>query len=459
MDKRYFDHVERAKKLAAELKLTLVPAVFSVGYSNDLLSNDPNLAEGLPVRDQAFVVKDGVLAVSPDSRLLLPKPSFVDAPLTLEKHIATVRPGLDPQNARMSFRLKVSPFRCYHVSVDIKSDGYKGQPEIKALSGKRSLQWQSLQVQPTQDWTRYDVVFNSLDNQEVNLYFGDWSYQGVGTMQWRNWAIEEAPIVNLLRRPGTPLVVKDAAGKVYEESKDFDRVVDPKMGRTPYAGEYVAWTAPVSIRSRTIPEGTRLLVSWYHPAIIYDGQVSACCQDPALRALLADQAKRMKALFGASGYMMSHDEFRTFGWDEPCRASGRTPGQMLADNARFCVEQLRPKRAYVWNDMFDPFHNAVEGPYYLVNGPWTGSWDGLDQSVVIVNWNYGERDQSLKFFADRGHQQVIAGYYDGGQPTAKWLESAAKVQGVVGIMYTTWRNDYSKLEQFATEVRKPANRN
>ena len=54
--------------------------------------------------------------------------------------------------------------------------------------------------------------------------------------------------------------------------------------------------------------------------------------------------------------------------------------------------------------MFDPYHNAVEGPYYLVNGPWTGSWEGLDKDVMVVNWNYGKRDQSLKFFADRGQQ-------------------------------------------------------
>ena len=29
---------------------------------------------------------------------------------------------------------------------------------------------------------------------------------------------------------------------------------------------------------------------------------------------------------------------------------------------------------------------------------------------------------------------------------------ADKVQGVVGIMYTTWKQDYSKMETFAAEV-------
>src|SRR5882724_2523607 len=33
MDKRYFANVERTKKIAAELKLRIVPAVFQIGYS------------------------------------------------------------------------------------------------------------------------------------------------------------------------------------------------------------------------------------------------------------------------------------------------------------------------------------------------------------------------------------------------------------------------------------------
>jgi hypothetical protein len=125
---------------------------------------------------------------------------------------------------------------------------------------------------------------------------------------------------------------------------------------------------------------------------------------------------------------------------------------MLAANAKMCVGLLRPSTVYVWNDMFDPYHNAVPGPYYLVNGPWTGSWEGLDKDVVIMNWNHGKRDQSLKFFADRGHKQVIATYYDDPdlRQTKDWLKTTAQTPaGVVGYMYTTWRGDYSKMEAFA----------
>jgi hypothetical protein len=456
MDNRYFDHAEQIKKLAAELKLTLVPALFSVGYSNDLLSNDPNLAEGLPVRDQLFVVgNDGVATVEADPKVSLDTIAFKDPVVSISGNVATFTPA--DGNARMRFKLKVAPDRCYHVAVSIRTRDYKPQPEIKALAGERSLQWQNLGVKPTQDWTEHHVVFNSLDHNEVNLYFGVWGHSPTGSLEMKDWRIEESPLVNLLRRPGAPLVIKSEGGPALVEGKDFEKLTDPKMGSVPWKGEYDSWHQPPILKTHLKP-ASRLRVSWYHPAIVYDGQVSACISEPAIMRLLADQSSRVKKLFDAPGYMMSHDEFRTLGWDESCRGSHHTPGELLAANVRQCSELLKPARAYVWNDMFDPFHNAVPGPYYLVNGPWTGSWEGLGKQVAIVNWNYGKRNESLKFFADRGHQQIIAGYYDGGQDTRAWVESAARVKSVIGFMYTTWRSDYSQLAQFAHECREGAER-
>ena len=457
LPKHYFESAERAKQVARRLNLTIVPAVFPVGYSNDLLFNDPNLAEGLPVKDSLFVVQGGEARLVPDPAVRFDKLAFKDNNVSLDGDTATVQPGGSGETAgvaRFAYKLKLPQFRCYHVSVKIKTDAYRGHPEIKALAGKRGLQWQNLGVKPTQDWTEHHVVFNSLDNADVTVYFGDWSHPKTGSLQWKDWKVEEVGLLNVLRRPGAPVTVTGEDGKAYEEGKGYEPIADPLMGNKPYPGEYRAWHEPptIKVRGTKLKDGTRLRVSWYHPAIIYDGQVSACIAEPKTVQLLADQAQRLKDLFAAPGYMMSHDEFRTLGWDESCRKSGHTPGELLAENARQCRDLLRPATAYVWNDMFDPFHNAVPGPYYLVNGPWTGSWEGLDKDVVIVNWNYGKRDQSLKFFADRGHKQVIAGYYDGGQDTKKWLESAGKVKGVIGIMYTTWRNDYSKMEEFAREV-------
>jgi hypothetical protein len=453
----YFKNLSRAKEIAARLKLKLVPGLFSVGYSNDLLWHDPNLAEGLPVKDALFVVRGGEARVEADPPVSLDKPSWKDDTVALDAstHTATLR-GKNDGNSRLSYALKLPTNRSYHVSVRIKTENFKGQPEVKALGAKdgRTLNWANLGVKPTQDWTEHHAVFNTLDNGNVNLYFGVWGGHD-GVLQWKDWKIEEAGPTNLLRRPGTPLVVKDdKGGKAYEEGRDFEKLVDPLAGTKPWNGEFDVWHPSPAIKAKNIPDGTRLRVSWYHAMTVYDGQVSACIAEPKLDELLADQSKRMKQALGdaAAGWMMSHDEFRTLGWCKACEDSHHTPGELLAANVKKCIALLRPGTVYVWNDMFDPHHNAVPGPYYLVNGPWTGSWEGLDKDVVIMNWNHGKRDQSLKFFAGRGHKQVIATYYDDpdfGQ-TKDWLKTVAQTPaGVVGYMYTTWRGDYSKMEEFA----------
>ena len=446
MERQYFGNLEKVKKLAAELKLEVVPAVFHVGYSNSMLWHDPNLAEGLPVKDAPFVVRNGAATAVTDPPVPLNKPTYKDENVAIAGTTATVT---DPKsNARFNYRLTVPRFRVYHVSVKIKTDNFTGQPEIKALAGNRSLQFANLKVKKTQDWTDHHVVFNSLDNEQVTLYFGQWG-SATGTLRWKDWKIEEAGLVNVLRRPGAPLSVKG-----YTEGTDYEPVADPRLGNKPWPGEYEVWHEAPPIRTRNIPDGTRLLVSWHHPMIIYDGQVSCCPSEPKTMDLLADEARRVTAAWGAEGYMMSHDEVRTLNWDHSCQQRNLDAGKLLGENARACVRLLKGSRVYAWSDMFDPHHNAVND-YYLVRGDLKGSWEGLDPSVTIMNWNFGKRRESLKFFADRGHEQVIAGYYDGPvERIAQWLEATQGVRGVVGVMYTTWENDYTQVEAFARLVKR-----
>ena len=104
--------------------------------------------------------------------------------------------------------------------------------------------------------------------------------------------------------------------------------------------------------------------------------------------------------------------------------------------------------------MFDPNHNAHDD-YYLVFGDLTGSWSGLTPDVRIMNWNLGNA-ASLKFFSDAGHQQVIAGYYDSGDgaaSAASELAAAKGLPGIRGMMYTTWQQDFSQLEAYASGAR------
>lgn len=459
---RYFRNARRVKELAAEHGIEIVPALFSIGYSNDLLFHDPNLVEALPVKELPLVVRGGVAVVDDPNPPRLPggdmsdlsRWSFADPNIVLDDGAARLVPS--DENARLSRRLQVAPYRQYHVRVRIKTREFRGQPEIKVLAGNgRSLQWANLGVEPTQDWTEHHAVFNSLEHSEVTLYLGVWGRHS-GDLWWDDATIEVVPFLNLVRREGAPLRITTADGRALAEGTDFEPLTDPLMGSQPYNGEFTVYHAPPQLKTR-LPDGTKLRADYHHAITIYDGQAMICPSEPRTRELLRDQMRRMHDLWGAKRYMMSHDEIRVLNHCAACQARHLTPGQILAENVRECIaiaREVAPEaRLYVWSDMFDPHHNAVDRPYYLVNGPLGGSWEGLDPQIVPVAWYFEKRGESLPFFAGRGHQYLIAGYYDGAPRQARaWLEAARGVPGCEGIMYTTWRNQYRDLEEFAKVV-------
>jgi hypothetical protein len=481
MPKTYFDHVERVKKTAARAKVELIPTVFPIGYSNGLLSNDPNLAEGMPVEDAPFVVKGGeaVPLREPAAEVVngdleeLRGASFAGFGYQDAPGKGTVADHDVVHHAKTSCRMsdfpgtpvcrliqavKVRPHACYRLSCWVKTRDLAPTGAFRLLAigakGGKTLTFHEGGIEPTADWKQVEVVFNSLDQDEVNVYVGMWG-GNKGTLWVDELALEELSLVNVLRRPGCPLTVTSDDGKTtFVEGRDFGPVRDPKLGMVPYEGEYNFGHAGPTIRltpRSPIKEGARLRVSWYHPVIILANSVPCCLSEPKVYDLLRDEARRVNDLYHPRTFFMSHDELRMANWCHACQSRHLTAGQLLADNARRCTEILRklnPKaRVVIWSDMFDRNHNAV-ADYYLVNGTLAGSWEGLDRSVVIANWNAGKAKASLDFFAKRGHSQILAGYYDGDDNLKTWDDAFRGVPKVLGFMYTTWANRYDDLERY-----------
>jgi hypothetical protein len=485
----YFRNVERVKTAAARAQLELIPAVFSIGYSNGLLARDPNLAEGLPVVDQPFVVEYGVatLEARPSVQIknggleltranqfpgftLQDDPgilTFVDQSVRHHGRTAcrlepgSIKPGGTSPNVRLAQTVKLRPHTAYRLSCWVKTQSLAPTASFHLLAlstgaNSRPLTFHEGGLEPTQEWKRLDVVFNSLDEQEANLYAGFWG-EGKGTIWLDDLAIEELDLVNVLRRNGCPLRIQSADGRTtYEEGRDFEPVVDDRLGRVPWEGEYEFDHPGAKIRltqRSRIKNGDRLRVSWYHPVITHGSQVMCCLSEPKLEELLLDQARRVNDLFHPKTFFMSHDEIRVANWCVACQSRNLSPGQLLAENTRQCtrlLQSVNPKaRIIVWSDMFDPNHNAVDN-YYLVNGSLKGSWEGLGRDVWIANWNSGKASQSLRFFADRGHSQVIAGFYDVDDLSnfQQWDAAASGVKGIAGFMYTTWQSKYGLLETY-----------
>ena len=282
MPAHYFENVNRVKQIAAADHLQIVPSVFPIGYSESLLWHNPNLAEGMPVKEALFIVKGGVAQLQPDPPVELRGAdfrnlslwSFHDPNMIAGDGAITVKsPG--GQNARIAQRVKLHPFRQYHIAVEVKTNHFSGTPQVTILGhGDEPLNYANLGTKGTQDWTTEHVVFNSLDNNEVGIYFGCWDGKE-GTLSWRNPRMEETALVNLLRRDGAPLTVKTEEGRTLAEGRDFAKVVDPRMGTVPWSGAYEVWHAPPAIHT-PLPDGTRLRVSFYHAVLVNDGQVTIC---------------------------------------------------------------------------------------------------------------------------------------------------------------------------------------
>lgn len=281
----YYTQLRAVLDHARGLGLAVFPATADFGYSGSILWHDPNLAEALPVRGAPFRAEGGRLVPYEDPPVRLvnadfeqlpasghafPGWAFQDAPGQATFVDRAVRHGgaaslrmtdlgtANPAagNGRVYQRLAVRPFQVYRLSVWVKTQGFRGG-EVRALvlaqDPSRTLQWNAIPVQETQDWTRFDVTFNTLTHAEVLVYFGVWGGDR-GTIWWDDGVLEPAGLVNLVRRPGAPVrVTSDDGAVAYAEGRDVAPLVDPAMGRAPWPDPSTCGTRRPRSASRPAP--------------------------------------------------------------------------------------------------------------------------------------------------------------------------------------------------------------
>jgi hypothetical protein len=471
----YFRNVEKVKTVAARLGLELGPAVFAIGHSNGRLAQDRNLAEGLPVVDQPYVVNDRAnrevptrisadgesnstearrlvaeLASSPETRLHNggleetreadqfagfffqddPGPgSFADRSVS---HSGSVSCRLEPGSAakehtainlRLIQSVSIRPhaayrFSCWVKTRDLFSTGSFHLLALGTAHGGRPLTFHERGVDPTQDWKRVEVDSNSLNEHQVNLYAGI-RRRGRGTMWIDDLSLDEIALVNVLRRDGCQFSVKSPDGKTtYIEGRDYDPVLDPKLGQTPWNGEFESNHSGPSIQitpHARIKSGHQLRVSWYHPVVTHGSQAMCCLSEPKLEKLLCDQAERINRIFKPRTFFMSHDEIRVVNWCRACQDRKQTPGQLLADNVRrstAILKSVNPTGAgcrLVGHVRPLSQRGRRVLPCKRLTQEFLG---GPPEQVIVANWNSGKATDSLSFFAKRGHPQITAGFFD-----------------------------------------------
>ncbi|HOW73018.1 MAG TPA: hypothetical protein PKY77_20675 [Phycisphaerae bacterium] len=474
----FFHRLGQVQQACERNQLELIPAIFSVGYAGAVLAHDKNLAEGLPVEDAPFVVKgtEARLVSDPAPKLanggfedftghkvanynLVEQPSTISFVDTDVKHGGNASLRMENFTAnqwghgRVAQRVTLQPHRVYRISLWVKTEALQpaGAFQMLALAnegGGREFAPRSFHVPASGDWRKITMLVNSLDYDQVSFYAGVWGGKA-GKFWLDDWTIEEVGPLNVLRRPGTPVMVKSDDGSItYAEGKDYAPLLDPAYN--PHREDREAPPLKLLPGSRIV-DGQKLKVSWYHPMVVHDGQITCCMAELALYDIFDHEAKLLAEHLHPKRVLLSMDEIREGGTCAACR--GRNMGELLGACITKQVQILRKHVAgvqvYIWSDMLDPNHNA-HGNYYLVKGDFTGSWNHVPKDLIIAVWGGEVRSKSLKFFADQGFQTLVACYYDADNlnQVKDWLAATKPMSNVRGFMYTPWQRKYALLPEF-----------
>lgn len=475
----YLARLARFKEYCGRNHLEIIPSGFNTGYGGALLSRDPELAEGMAVNGALFVAGKGEARFVADSPAQLVNAgfeqfqgnrfagwevqdqpglkTFADTSVSHSGRVSLRCENFGKEGiARVEQQIRVTPNRCYRVSAWVKTEDVApvGLFSIKAFTaGGRDLSPFEPPVPATSGWTRVTTAFNSWYADRVKLNFG--VFEGLRGKVWvDDVALEEVGLMNVIRRGGTPLVVRDErGGTVYEEGRDFDKVADAERD--------FHWTHRMPVirllPGGRIPEGARLRVDYYHGTTIYNDQVSACPSEPKVYQIWKEQFALLDKHLAPKKYLLSLDEVRLFNRCETCKRRHLGAAAILGDlvqRLNGMIREVNPKAdVWVWSDMWDPNHNAIPR-YYLVDGDPVDTWKYLPKDIGLACWYYEKRRASLDFFSSRGFRTLGAAYYDADDLTNPegWLAALDTTPGAAGIMYTTWQHKYKLLGPFGDLV-------
>ena len=482
-------YMQQVVQYAQSKGLKVMPLVAPYGHSTDILRRNPNWAEGEQVVGTQLQVDAGGQTMHVVNPLpALANSSFEngrtgwfaygDAGTVLDSSTAhtglssgLISGSLNPSsNARFYQSFPVQPWRQYHLRMYLKTQNFQGYTQMEVF-GDNDFSYNRvnlpLNVAANQDWTAWDVAFNSGNHTNMSILTGVWG-GNQGNIWFDDITVEETALVYVLRGASTPLKMYDPANlaHVYTENTDYGAIADPKFATNPTFDDY--WHAPMTIPVPTgssLKPGQTVSMDWYAMQPIY-GDAGVSLTDPGPWQWMQDNAKAVGQAFpNAGGFFLGYDEMRHMNSTASAKAKNMTAGQLLAWNFKQTYDLFKSVNPsvplYVWSDMFDPNHNAVNN-YYLVEGDLTGSWLGVPADVTIMNWNLNSLTTSATWFSGKNPQQpvayhqVVAGYYDTGNGAVAANNELAQVKGIPGItgfMYTTFADDYTQLGAFASAVK------
>ena len=472
------NNLVKINRLCQNYNIDLIPCIFSAGYGASILAHNPNLAAGIPVKNIKFKIKNNIAQPIPVSSLVNnnggfeqynsniaenflfhDKPgkiSFIDKTI-FHKGAASLRLENFSMhkngNARVCQEISVKPFSTYNLSCWIKSEGLqpfsKFKIQIYTMDGKYLTSISPLKKADS-NWKKISLAFNSMQYSSLRFYIGIW--EGFSGKFWLDdIEVREQPgLCNILRRPGTPiLVISSKNGRVYKEGRDFEPVVDKKLNyKLDHPGPVIKFKPSAKIKNKE-----QIQVSYYQGVSMNHDQTAICMSEPEVYQIWNEQIRLLDTLLTPGFYFLSMDEIRQGGACQACKKQNLSMAEILGNcitRQHHIIKNINPRaKIFIWSDMLDPNHNARNN-YDMVTGDFSGSWRYIPKDIIIVCWYYQKREQSLRHFTENGFKILAAAYYDKNslETTRQWLKTIKNHNNSVGIMYTTWKSQYNLLTDF-----------
>jgi hypothetical protein len=451
--------------------------IWNGGWESDQMGPGDNYIAGCRSADVPYVSVDDTVSANSGGRSLR-----FDLDAAASQGYARIR--LRP--------ISVVPWRHYRITAWVYTDGVSN-PNSFTISpadedGTRYLDYVDDYANnipsSTDDWFRVDVVFNSLEVDTINLWVGCYG-KSTGTLWLDDLEIAQVGLLNVIRRDdfesdSAPLVVQSSNGQTtYVEGVHFARVTDPlnrwsSGSSPPYAKNNTYWRVHEDpsieiIDHDTIPDGTTLKVSWYHPLWVKT-YMQADLQLPEAQAVVFSAVDYVNALYaevyGAAcqHWMCGYDELRMGGANKWYSDTGATPAQALGWSVNDFWDKIRTKHAsadlLLWSDMFNPYQNAVD-KYYLWKGDLTNAHSYISHPFKVYNWTTTSLRDAANWFSARYINQIISINVRGtGQVgfesyTASMTTTHDVLKGgpsLSGVGYTTWAYDYSHILDFGAQT-------
>jgi hypothetical protein len=456
--------------------IDLVPLLISFGHGGDIMRLNPNIAEGISVR-QHFQVKDWQVqspdVVTPDLNVI--NPGFESYSNHNAKGWSQEHPGVtsfidteDPHAGGACLRMTCDagqvfvyqdvdclPGKKYDGTCYLKTENIVGGGAYVVVHGitkddrSEGLVARSSKTRGARDWQAITFSFSSQDYQRLRIYlclegqtgsawFDDVEIKGV---QGPN------DLDNVMITKAAPLVVQDETGAItYLEGRDYE--YDNSLLYYPYQ---VGNRLHITIKPEgKINDGDTLLLSYTRAALTTGAYIDTCCpSEPAyyeiMRSAIQSSIKHLEPKYIHVG----HDELSVLNRDRRCTERHVENRELFAfevEKLLSFVQEADPKtRMMMWGDSMSPFHD----PEHIWN-PDLGLANAAElipRQVIVCIWWYDWPDtqnrieNTLTYYLNLGFDVTGSPWYDPNnayQWAASLYNHAQDNSQVLGAIYTCW---------------------